>query len=156
MQKILIALDYDPSAEQIAEAGYALAKATNAQVVLIHVIADAIYYSGLEYSPVMGYTGFGSPGMVPMVDINDLKMAATEFLEQTKKHLKDDTIQTVIGEGDCAEAILQAAKDLNADAIVIGSHSRGGLEKILMGSISEKVLHHTSIPLYMIPTKKVN
>ncbi len=154
MQKILVALDYDPSAEQIAEAGYALAKATNAQTTLIHVIADAVYYSGLEYSPVMGYTGFGSPGMVPMVDVNDLKTAATEFLEQTKKHLNDDTIKTIIGEGDCAEAILHAATETGADIIVIGSHSRRGLEKILMGSISEKVLHHTTIPLYIIPTKK--
>jgi nucleotide-binding universal stress UspA family protein len=154
MKKILIALDYDPSAQKIAEAGYALAKATNSQTILIHVIADAVYYSSLEYSPVMGYTGFSSPDMVPMVDINELKQASEEFLEQTKKYLNDDSIQIVVGEGDCADAILQAAKELNADIIVLGSHSRRGLEKILMGSISEKVLHHTTIPLFMIPTKK--
>lgn len=154
MKKVLIALDYDPSAEEIAVAGFNLAKAINAETILIHVIADAVYYSGLEYSPVMGYTGFSSPDMMPLVDVDELKNASQQFLEQTKKHLNDDTIQTVIGEGDCAEAILQAAKEMNADIIVLGSHSRRGLDKILMGSISEKVLHHTSIPLFMIPTKK--
>ena len=53
MKKILIALDYNPSAEKIAEAGYALAKATNAAVILMHVVADPVYYSNLDYSPIM-------------------------------------------------------------------------------------------------------
>ena len=154
MKKILIALDYDPSAEPIAETGYALAKAMNAETVLIHVIADALYYSSLEYSPVMGYTGFSSPDMVPLVNMVELRDASTNFLEQTKKHLNDPAIQTIVGEGDCATAILEAAKDIQADVIVIGSHSRRGLDKILMGSISEKVLHHTPIPILMIPTRK--
>ena len=42
---------------------------------------------------------------------------------------------------------------MSADVIVMGSHSRSGLDKILMGSVAEKVLHHTSIPLFIIPTK---
>ena len=153
MKKVLISLDYDPSAEKIAETGYALAKALDADVTLIHVIADSAYYSTLEYSPVMGYTGFSSPDMVPLLDLGELKNAANQFLEQSKKHLGDPNIHTVVGEGDCADAILEAAKDLSADIIVIGSHSRRGLEKILMGSISEKVLHHSKVPLFIIPTR---
>ncbi|MDO9374845.1 MAG: universal stress protein [Bacteroidota bacterium] len=154
MKKILIALDYDPSAEQIAKAGHELAKATQAQTVLIHIIADALYYSSLDYSPVMGYTGFSSPDMVPLVDIQALKDASLDFLEQTKRHLNDDSIQVIVGDGDCADAILETANEIGADVIVLGSHSRRGLDKILMGSISEKVLNHTSIPLLMIPTKR--
>ncbi|MFA5817207.1 MAG: universal stress protein, partial [Bacteroidales bacterium] len=57
-------------------------------------------------------------------------------------------------EGDFADAILKAAKDLDADIIVIGSHSQKWLEKIVMGSVTEKVLNHTTIPLFVIPTKK--
>src|SRR6187399_1410611 len=109
MKNILIALDYDPSAEKIAAAGHALAKAIGAKVTLIHVIADAAYYSTLEYSPVMGYTGFSSPDMIPLLDLGELKNASKNFLEQSKKHLDDDDIDTMIGEGDCAEAILEAA-----------------------------------------------
>lgn len=154
MKKILIALDYDPSAEQIAKVGHDLARATQAQAVLVHIIADALYYSSLDYSPVMGYTGFSSPDMVPLVDIQALKEASFDFLEQTKRHLNDESIQVMVGDGDCADAILDIANEIGADIIVIGSHSRRGLDKILMGSISEKVLNHTSIPLLMIPTKK--
>lgn len=153
MKKILIALDYNPTAERIAEAGYALAKATGAEVTLLHVVAEPNYYSTLDYSPVMGYTGFSSPDMLMLFDETEVKKASEDFLEQSKKHLGDDRISTLVGEGDCAEAILKAATNLNADIIVMGTHSRRGLDKILMGSIAEKVMHHSDIPLFIIPTK---
>lgn len=52
MKKILIALDYDPTAEKIAETGYALATAMKAEVVLVHVIAEPAYYSSMEDFPL--------------------------------------------------------------------------------------------------------
>ena len=52
MKKILIALDYDPTAQKVAEAGFSLAKAMGANVVLIHVVADIMYYSSMAYSPI--------------------------------------------------------------------------------------------------------
>lgn len=155
MEKVLIALDYDPTAEKIAETGYALARAMGAEVILLHVVADPNYYSTLDYSPIMGYTGFSSPDMLMLIDDTEIKKASQEFLEQSKRHLADERITTLLGEGDCAEAILKAATDTNVDIIVMGTHSRRGLDKILMGSIAEKVLHHSDIPLFIIPTKHV-
>jgi nucleotide-binding universal stress UspA family protein len=154
MKKILIALDYSPSAEKIAETGYALAKSSQAEVILMHVVADPIYYSNLDYSPIMGYTGFSSPEMLSLIDMEEVKKASRDFLEQSKKHLGDEGITTLVGEGDCADAILNAASDLNVDTIVMGTHSRRGLDKILMGSIAEKVLHHATVPLLIIPTRQ--
>ena len=48
MKKILVTLDYDPSAQKVAEIGYKLGKAMNAEIILLHVIEDAVYYSSLE------------------------------------------------------------------------------------------------------------
>ena len=59
----------------------------------------------------------------------------------------------MVEEGDFAEVILKTARHIHADIIVMGSHSRRWLDKILMGSVTEKVLHRTSIPLFIIPTK---
>ncbi|MEO7768023.1 MAG: universal stress protein [Ferruginibacter sp.] len=156
MNKVLIALDYNPSAQKIAETGYALAKATGAEVILIHVVAEPVYYSNLDYSPIMGYTGFSSPEMLLLIDGTEVKKSSQEFLDQSKSHLGDEHITTMLGEGDCADAILKAATDLNADVIVMGTHSRHGLDKILMGSIAEKVLHHSVVPLFIIPIKPEN
>ena len=153
MKKVLIALDYSPNAEKIAETGYSLARALGAEVILIHVVADPNYYSTLDYSPIMGYTGFSSPDMVMLVDDAEVKKASQDFLDQSKKHLAGEHITTLLGEGDCAEAILKAAADSNVDIIVMGTHGRRGLDKILMGSIAEKVLHHSDVPLFIIPTK---
>jgi nucleotide-binding universal stress UspA family protein len=154
LKKVLIALDYDPTSRQVAKKGFSLAKTMNAEVVLLHVIADATYYSSLEYSPVIGFGDFSNTDFFRIVDVNGLKKASENFLDELKKHLGDKTIRTTVEEGDTAESILKVAKHLHADMIVMGSHSRSGLEQILLGSVTEKVLHHTSIPLYIIPTKE--
>ena len=154
MKKVLIALDYDPSAEIIAEKGYELAKALQAETVLVHVIAEPAYYSSMDYSPVMGFTGFAgfSDVNIPEV-IDELKVESKRFLDQSKEHLGDPGIKTLVTEGVFADSILEAAKQEAADIIVMGSHGRSGLNKLLTGSVAEQVLHHSSIPIYIIPTK---
>ena len=154
MDKVLIALDYDPSAQKIAERGYLLAKAMGAEVVLLHVISDPVYYSSALYSPIMGFGGYMNIDFYQLDVITMLKKTSQEFLDKAKKHLSDDDIQTEIREGDFAEAILDTAKELDVDVIVIGSHSRRWLDEILIGSVAEKVLRHSSIPLFIVPTKK--
>ena len=156
MKKILITLDYNPSAQKVAETGYELGKAMNAEVILLHVIEDAVYYSSLEYSPIMGFGGFGGYGMADVSQIPDeaaLKTAAIIFLENTRTHLKDENIAVITEDGDSAESIVKVAEEMAIDVIVMGSHSRSGLEKILMGSVTEKVLNHSKIPVLIIPTK---
>lgn len=153
MKKVLIALDYDPTAQKVAETGFALAKAMGAEIVLLHVISDPVYYSAAEYSPIMGFTGYNIGADLLQFDINDnLKKTSLQFLEKSKHHLGDENIQTLVKEGDFADTIIATAKELKADIIIMGSHSRRWLEEILMGSVTEKVLHHTSIPLFIIPT----
>jgi nucleotide-binding universal stress UspA family protein len=154
MKKVLIALDYDPTAQKVAEEGFSLAQAMKAEVILIHVIADPVYYSSREYNPIMGFGGYIDRDFLQS-DVQDgLNKASQHFLNKSKQHLGDDTIQTQVKEGDFAESILAAAEEVKADCIVMGSHSRRWLESIIMGSVTEKVLHQTTIPLCIIPTKK--
>ncbi len=154
LEKVLIALDYDPTAQKVAEMGFTLAKAMKAEVILMHVITDVMYYSSLDYSPIMGYGGFMEMDQVQLNSAEGLMKASNHFLDKTKHHLGDSTIKTLVGEGDCAESIQKAAKKLHANIIVMGSHSKKWLEDIIMGSVTEKVLHETSIPLFIVPTKK--
>jgi nucleotide-binding universal stress UspA family protein len=156
MKKVLIALDYDPTAQKVAETGYLLARTMGAEVLLMHVVADGNYYSTLEYSPIMGFTGFNDIDISNILTVDELKIATKQYLDNTKHHLGDDNIQTFVKEGDTAESIIKTAKNLQADIIVIGTHSRRWLEEILLGSVTEKVIHHSSIPVLIIPTKKHN
>ncbi|HSN10127.1 MAG TPA: universal stress protein [Hanamia sp.] len=154
MKKVLIAIDYNPTAQKIAETGYSLAKSMNAEITLVHVVADYTYYSSLDYSPIMGFDSFSTMGMVQTNTVVELEKAAHEYLEKTKKHLGDTSIKTLVKDGDSGDAIIEAANEIKADVIVLGSHSRRGLDKILMGSVAEKVLRHSKVPLFIIPVSE--
>jgi nucleotide-binding universal stress UspA family protein len=120
MKKVLIALDYNPTAQKVAETGYTLAKSLNAEVTLLHVLTDPVFYATSEFSPIMGYDGYVDVSPTVLDSIEGLKGASLQYL----------------------------------DIIVIGSHSQKWLENILMGSVTEKVMHLSTIPLFIIPTRK--
>ena len=153
MKKVLIALDFDPTAQKVSEEGYSFARSMDAEIVLLHVIVDPLYYSSIESFPIIGYTG---SLITPLQILNteETKKESGLFLDKIKLHLNDDAIQTLIKEGDFADIILKTANELQVDVIVMGSHSRRWLEEILMGSVTESVMHRTNIPLFIIPTHK--
>jgi nucleotide-binding universal stress UspA family protein len=149
-------LDYNPSAEKVAEAGYGFAKAMDAEVVLLHVKADPLYYYVTDYTPIMGYAGLSSPEMSDLLSPEKLTAEAQDFLNNSKAHLEDESISTIVGEGDAADCIIKTAKNIGADFIVMGSHCRKGLDKLLLGNLAEKVLHEIAVPLFIIPTRDKN
>ena len=154
MKKVLIAVDYDPTAQKVAEAGVSLAKSIGAEIYLLHIITDPANYHSKENSLIMGFSGNLLIDLLQTDSIEDIKKASLQFLEKSKHYLGDDAIQTLVKEGDSAEAILNTARELKADIIVIGTHSKKWLENIIMGSVTKKVLQHTQIPLFIVPTKK--
>ena len=84
MKKILIAIDYNPCAQKIAETGFEYARAMNAEVCIVHAIADIAYYS-MEYSPIMGFDGFGPDRSFNSIE--EQEKEAKRFLETVVKHL---------------------------------------------------------------------
>ncbi len=154
MKKVLIALDYDPTAQKVAEKGFSMAKSLKAEVILLHVIKASSDYSTPGHFPIMGYAGYVDVSPIVLESAEGLRKASLEYLDHIRQHLGDLTIQTLVEEGDYAETILKCAEEGHADMIVIGSHSQKWLENILMGSVTEKVMKDSTIPLYIIPTKK--
>jgi nucleotide-binding universal stress UspA family protein len=153
MKKILIALDYDPLAERVAATGYAIAKAFNAELYLLHVVDEPAYYSSVEYSPIMGFSGFNTTGTADYADT--LTKEAVRFLEESRKHLGDPAINILVVEGDFADAIVTTANEISADLIVMGTQHRKGIDKLIMGSLAEKILNASSVPLLTIPAEKI-
>ena len=154
MKKILIALDYNKSAEKVAEIGFSMAKSMKAETILFHAITEKAYYSAVEYGPIMGFPGYIDPDFRKINDETELKQKSIDYLNQIKNHLGDSKIQTKVEEGITAAAILNAAYEIKADLIVLGSHSKRWLEKILVGSVTEEVLRDSAIPLFIIPVKE--
>lgn len=154
MKKVLIALDYDPTAQKVAEVGFSLAKTMGAEVTLLHVLSDPVSYTTLGHITIMGFANYNDMDTLEVDTAEGLKKASQYFLDNVKHHLGDEAIQTLIKGGDSAESILSSAKKMNADLIVIGSHSRKWFENIVMGSVTEKVLNDSKVPIFIVPTKQ--
>lgn len=98
--------------------------------------------------------------MMGTIDIEQgLKLAeqldkeSKKFLSQIKEEIDDEKVEIYTGKGDVANVILETAANCKADIIVMGSHSRSGIDKILMGNVTKQVLQHSLLPLFIVPVK---
>lgn len=98
--------------------------------------------------------GFNDSDLAHLQDKEGLKNATTNFLNKLKHHLGDESVETVVKEGEFGESILKAAKNLDADVIVMGSHSRNWIDSVLLGSVTKNVLSSATILLFIIPIKE--
>lgn len=156
MQKIIIAIDYSPTAQIVAEIGYALGKSIKAEIVLLHIIEDLGYYSSTIYDPIMGFGGFTNTALLGEDIVKIIENEANDFLEKIKQHLNDKNIQTLVIHGNIAVSILETAKNEKCNLIVLGTQSKSGFEEFFLGSTAHKLLKNSTIPMYVIPIKKRN
>jgi nucleotide-binding universal stress UspA family protein len=155
MKKILIAIDYSPSAQNIAELGYSLGKALKVEIVLLHIIEDVEYYSSTNYDPIMGFGGFTNLTSLDKDSLQNIENEANNFLEKTKIHLNDKVIKTLVVHGKITDAILETSKNEKCDLIVLGTHSKSSFEEFFLGRTAHQLIKKSTIPLYVIPIKSI-
>lgn len=156
IEKVLIAIDYDPSAQKVAEVGLSLSRNGETEFTILHVITESNKYSLNKHITIMGFGGNNEVAPSKLESIDDIKNEVLLYLEKTKHHLGDKYIQTIVVEGDITESILRTAKDLHVDVIVLGFQKNNPRESSSDLSITENILHKTHIPLFVIPTNEAN
>jgi len=84
--------------------------------------------------------------------VEDLVRKAKGFVADVKKQAEAAGIrtETFVGEAEAFEAITNLAKEQKADMIIIGSHGRTGLRRLLMGSVAEKVIGYAPCPVLVV------
>jgi len=112
-QRLLVATDGSPDSEHAAMQAISLAKLSKGSIVICSVVHDVT-----------------------------TDKSAVENVENIKRIASDEQVEaeTVVRQGAAYEEIISAAQENNADLIVMGSHGRTGLKKILMGSVTERVI----------------
>lgn len=139
---ILIPVDGSPTAQKAVETAAGLAKAFGSSVTAIYVI-DPYPFSGLGSDFAYGQSEY-------------LSAAATEAKEATgaaQKTLASAgvSVKTSVVEAHAAwRGILETAEKVGADLIVMGSHGRHGLEKMVLGSVAQRVLSHSTLPVFVV------
>lgn len=152
-KKVLIALDYNPTAQKVAEVGYSIANAMGADCLLVHILSTPIIYTSVNYDPIMGFSGFEALENYQLNAVL-LSKSANKYLDKVKKHLGDSNVETIVKDGEFDDQIMETAFNYNADLIVMGTHSQQWLEKILVGSTTESIIQISKIPIVIVPTKK--
>jgi nucleotide-binding universal stress UspA family protein len=143
-KKILIATDGSELAGRALEHGLKLAKLVGAEVTILTVTEPAAVVGA-------GYASIAGTMIDPMPElIQAQEDAAKQVLATAETAAKDAgvVVQTrLIDNSFPAEGIVAAAAETGADLIVMGSHGRRGIGRLLLGSQTSNVLAHSKVPV---------
>ena len=121
-----------------------LASGTKVEITLLGVITL------LRHWVVVGEAS--APVSYTEDELSLIKQRVMDYLKTTAELVtcKGVVVNTVVRSGNAAEEILKGAEELKADLIAMSTHGRSGLRRLAFGSITDKVLHGTSIPVLMV------
>ena len=150
-EKILFPLDGSDLAEAVQDRVILLAKRLGAKVLLVQAV-DSLTQRLATVS------GLEPPGAVGVnVEMAEKAMSATReaaghYLARVKARMASEGVdaETFIGEGNPSEVILNLAQTEAADLIAMTTHGRGGLGRLVFGSVSDAVLRHSTVPVLLL------
>ncbi len=143
IRSILFPTDFSECANFALSYATSFARQANASIICVHVIEPVV--------PTVGYTGMAEP--LPIADISD-QLADSAERELPKIAECDECaglqVEEVIAHGDAASEIVRVAGERGVDLIVISSHGRTGLGRMLFGSTAESVVRHAPCPVLVV------
>lgn len=77
----------------------------------------------------------------------------SDRLKETERVPESVTLVAHEAHGDAAKVIVQTASDLEADVVVVGTHGRTGVQRVMMGSTAESVVRHAGCPVLVVRSK---
>lgn len=141
MKKILVPIDFSENSNKILQYGVFVAKqfAANLQTIFV---AQTFH----------DYSEFFEPHMPIMQFEEDLVASAKERMKLFLDENLDKSVHcsSVVKVGDVAEVVIEYAHDNDIDLIVMGTHGYKGLEKVLFGSIAEKIVKMSPCPVLTV------
>jgi nucleotide-binding universal stress UspA family protein len=142
IRRILCPIDFSDASRHALEHAVAIARWYGSHITALHVIHPAF----LVEPPIL----FAEPGAIPTeADRAAMQMRLRDWLQPANEvGLQTDIL---LEEGNPAPRILECARSLQADLIVTGTHGRGGFERFMLGSVTEKVLRKATCPVLTVP-----
>lgn len=153
---ILVAIDLTESSQLVIRHVKELAKTLSAKIWLLHVansdhdlLLAAAHFDQVAFQQEVGETK----------DTTAKKFQNEHrLLHQFDYELRSTGLDcnALLVEGEITETILKEAAKLSADMVVLGSQGKGVVDRFLLGSTSEGILHKSSVPILIIPTHDQN
>jgi nucleotide-binding universal stress UspA family protein len=144
IRRILCAIDFSDISRHALEHAVAVAKWYDAEITALH----ATYPRFVPQPPIF----FAEPPHSVLAAEDSRELAETQ-LRRWLDEVAGAGVKTraVIEEGHAAPAILRLAADLQADLIVVGTHGVTGFDRLVLGSVAERVLRKASCPVMTVP-----
>lgn len=143
-QRILVGVDGSELSDLALDHAARLAKTCNATVEALYVIDSTdVYYNIGPYDPGRVTEAMIAFGQRLMASCDD-KLSAAQVEHRT--HLR----KTSIAPGRVAATIVEEAREWGADLIVLGTHGRHGMQRLVLGSVAHGVLHRSACPVLLI------
>ena len=142
-KRILVPIDGSGPSRAGLERAIALAKNQNARLRLLHVVDENGVIQGME--PTMN-VGELLDGLVA----EGRKILAAAVVTAKKHGVKADTVLYEVLIGRVADRIVREAAKWHADVIVMGTHGRRGIGRLVMGSDAENVLRQSPVPILLV------
>lgn len=154
LNKILVAVDNSDSSQNVFDEAVSLAKVTDASLMILHVLSplDEQYVDPLFLQPTILYPQLQRNNSTYINDWEKLKENRLNWLkwlcqQATQLGVKAEFSQNI---GEPSRTICDIAKNWDADVIVIGRRGRRGISELLMGSVSNYVLHHAFCSVFTV------
>jgi nucleotide-binding universal stress UspA family protein len=139
-KKILVATDFTESAQAAADIALELAQTFRVPLVLVHAfLAPGTGYAGVLMGPAEDYARL-------------YEQAQRESLEKERARLAagGTEVSAMLKPGVAWEEVLSAAQQVDADLVVVGTHGRRGLPRAVLGSVAEKIVRLSPVPVLTV------
>ena len=146
-KRVLFCTDFSENADYAFEFAFGIAKRDNGLLYILHVIPCNPNQTYVE-NWIDGETLVKIQRGIEEDLVNNYK---ERYIKKIEGEIKFETV-TKSGRED--NEILKFAKKENVDIIVLGTHGRTGIDHVFFGSVAEKVLRHSPLPVFIIPCKK--
>lgn len=145
LQRILCPVDFSEASRQALNYAKALSSWYDARLIVLHVCVDLPV---VEMASPLGHSA-STAVVLEESQLAERRAAVRRFVTS---EVGDDSVDIVISEGTDAKAdILKVATTAEASLIVMGTHGRSGIDHLLLGSVTEKVLHKAPCPVLVVP-----
>ena len=135
--RILVPTDGSAEVERAVEYAVEFAREHDATIRTVYVVNSASYG--------------GLPMETAWDGISDaLRDEGAEAVERVEKLAGDVPVETAVLEGSPSRVIAEEARADDADLVIMGTHGRGGIDRLLLGSVAERVVRCSSVPVLTV------
>ena len=154
-RRILVPLDGSDLSEMVLPRVAELANSFGATLHLLQVISrrtemDALRLADI-HAPQAG--AYAMDKAREQIGLHNAK--ATKYLSGLASRLRDEgaTVETAVLEGYAHEKILEYARENDIDLVAMGTHGYGGFKRMLLGSVTDRIIRSGELPVLVIPSK---